>query len=223
MKMPVPNDWDGSTFCNYLVKWPQSTLWRIILRGLLSNPSLEAFWDATTGDVSQLIEDFQPALDTNLDELGCTNMNIPVGTIWLFAGQDMPDGWILCLGQTLNRDEAPDLFAAIGTQFGAPDANTFKLPDLRQRVPVGWDPGGYGAFDTIGETGGEITHTLTVPEMPSHSHSFAGNAGGTPTFMAITGSWAQTAPYATTSTGGGNAHNNLQPYLVLNYMIRVQA
>lgn len=224
MKMPIPNDWDGSTFCNYLVNWPQSTLWRIILRGLLSNPSLIDFWDAATGDIDQTIEDFRPALDQNLDELECTNMNIPVGTIWLFAGDVAPDGWLLCDGTEYLETDYPDLFSAIGRLYGGSSGEgTFWLPNLKGKVPVGFDSS-QSEFDFLGNSGGEKTHTLITGEMPAHNHDirWATNAGGSSTQYAPGGTFGGNHATIIQSQGGGQAHNNLQPYLVLNYMIRVQ-
>lgn len=220
MKMPIPNDWDGLTFCNFLVKWPQSTLWRIILRGLLSNPSLVEFWDATTGDVEQTIEDFRPALDINLDELECTNMNIPVGTIWIFAGEDAPEGWLFCNGQRLSWDTYPDLFAVIGLTYGGVGVDhLFDLPNLKGRVPVGFDSS-QSEFDVLGETGGAKTHTLTIAQMPSHRHTVSQVVNGAGSVQLLTQAGVAAISNQTNLTGSGEAHNNLQPYLTLNYIIR---
>lgn len=71
MKMPVPNDWDGVSTCSYTVLWPTGTLWRIILRGLITNPSLKAFWDPNTGDVDQTLADLEPISTFNIDNLEC--------------------------------------------------------------------------------------------------------------------------------------------------------
>lgn len=145
------------------------------------------------------------------------------GDVKLTARATAPDGWLLCQGQSLLRAEYPTLFAAIGTMYGSVDGTHFTLPNLKGRAPVGLDAA-QAEFDTLGETGGEKTHVLTTEQMPSHSHGLptemwrsgiqytAANAGGHNFTVLVSGS--------TNSTGGGLAHNNLQPYIVLNYVIK---
>ncbi len=101
MKMPIPDDWGGESFCDYSIRWPDSSSWRIILRGLLSNPSLVAFWDERTGDVTEVIDSFSQFLDGILDNLECGDMTIPIGSIFPYAGGNEPDGWLICDGRTL--------------------------------------------------------------------------------------------------------------------------
>lgn len=220
--MPIPNDWDGETFCNFVVKWPNSTLWRIILRGVCSGPYLEEFWDASTGNVAQVIEQFQEALNFLVDELRCEMAAfVPIGAYFPFAGFAAPEGYLLCDGEDYFAADYPELFAVIGRTYGGSiPGGTFNVPDLRKRVPVGQDINDF-RFNQIGETGGAVTHTLTINEIPSHNHSFpvsllgAGTGGGTP------GGGTNNPGYnATQNSGGGQAHNNLQPYIVSNYIIR---
>jgi microcystin-dependent protein len=147
------------------------------------------------------------------------------GVVLMFAGSAAPAGYLLCDGAAVSRTAYPALFDAIGTTHGVGDGSTtFNVPNLKGRVPVGRDAG-QTEFDALGETGGEKTHVLTIAEMPSHNHppasptsNFIGN--GSPFVVdTSTGSAIGTAT-TTGNTGGGGAHNNLQPYLVLNFIIK---
>lgn len=148
------------------------------------------------------------------------------GEVKLTAASAAPVGWLLCQGQSLLRAQYPGLFSAIGTTYGAADSTRFNLPDLRGRVAVGRDAA-QPEFDVLGEASGAKTHTLTVAEMPSHSHGQNVSAGASPG-PAIRRDWAgdgNGASYpqgiSTDSAGGGGAHNNLQPYITLNYIIKI--
>lgn len=133
------------------------------------------------------------------------------GTLELHAAfSDAINGWLACTGQAVSRSIYARLFAEIGTRYGAGDGTTtFNVPDLRNRVPL---PVGT-SYATIGNTGGEIEHTLTVAEMPSHTHTVpalvAGGGGGGVNAATISG----TTP--TTATGGDAPHNNMPPFQVV--------
>lgn len=134
-----------------------------------------------------------------------------------YSGGVVPAGWLKAEGQILNRADYPGLFAAIGTIHGAGDgATTFQLPDTRKRVLVGQDVS-EPLFATLGQVGGEINHVLTISEMPPHSHGINGGWGGGPTnngaFRVDTNSPA-TFWGSTFGEGGGQPHNNLQPFIV---------
>lgn len=158
----------------------------------------------------------------------------PTGVVLPFAGASAPTGWLLCFGQTVSRTTFAPLFAAIGTTYGAGDGSTtFALPDLRGRVAAGEDDmggtaasrlttGGSGVNGaSLGASGGSETHTLTVAQMPSHTHSYIGgsNAAGSGTVGAA-GQSQNGYTMATLSAGSGSAHNNTQPTIVLNYIIK---
>lgn len=153
---------------------------------------------------------------------------IPAGTINPWAGDDssIPSGWLLCDGTAVSRTTYAGLFAAVGTAFGVGDGSTtFNVPNLKGRVPVGRDSS-QSEFNARGETGGAKTHTLTTAQMPTHSHTVAFNLdnAGTNTnegLASSAGADVQITNTATTTAGSGEAHPNLQPYIVLAYLIKV--
>tara|TARA_A100000171_G_scaffold29402_1_gene27558 strand:- start:183 stop:1409 length:1227 start_codon:yes stop_codon:yes gene_type:complete len=161
------------------------------------------------------------------------------GMLMPYAGASAPSGWLLCYGQAISRTTYADLFTAIGTVYGVGDgSSTFNVPDLRGRVVAGQDDmGGSSANrltnqtgglngDTLGDTGGSETHTLTEAQLPAHSHgNVVTNVGATSSTntgdginrIRLTGI---TQSKSATSTGSGDAHNNVQPTIILNYIIK---
>jgi microcystin-dependent protein len=149
----------------------------------------------------------------------------PIGTIIPFAGSPIPDGYLVCDGSAVSRTTYADLFAVIGVIYGSGDGSTtFNLPNLKGRVLTGQDTNDT-AFDVIGETGGEKTHQLTWDEMPSHTHGRRTTCGGrgatSPDGSSAGGyKWHDSNNGQTESAGSDQPHNNLQPYLVTNYIIK---
>jgi len=154
-----------------------------------------------------------------------------VGEIRMFAGNFAPAGWMFCEGQLLPISENQTLFQLIGTTYGGDGQSTFALPDLRGRVPLH-----FGNGFTLAETGGAETVTLTVSQIPAHSHALLASGasasttspgGALPAAAAnatITpyGSDAPTGPLHSSSmgsTGGSQPHNNFQPYLCVDFII----
>lgn len=142
-----------------------------------------------------------------------------------------PKGWALCNGQLLPINQNQALFSLLGTTYGGDGRVNFALPDLRARVPLHM-----GAGFTLGQRGGEPSHTLTQSEMAAHIHfaqgsSTAGNSappGGN--LLAATPALIYNPPPAATTlqpntlgnTGGSQAHENMQPYLTLTFCIALQ-
>lgn len=153
---------------------------------------------------------------------------VPVGAVMAYSSINAPKGWLNCLGQEVSREEYAELFSIIGTTYGVGDEETtFNLPNLSGRVVVGQGSGAGLTTRSIGSTGGAETHTLTTSEMPSHSHDVSNTVQksglNTPGSLDNDGSeidTVNTISTASTSDGGGEAHNNMQPFAVLNYIIK---
>jgi len=164
--------------------------------------------------------------------INATNLNATInltGFIQMFAGSTAPTGWLICDGSAVSRTTYADLYAVIGTTYGTGDGSTtFNLPNLKGKVVVGQDSNDTD-FDTLGETGGEKTHTLTTNEIPSHYHPYLGYRANNLTFNGSAQYFGTAYASSTTVTttggntslaGGGQAHNILQPYIVMNYIIK---
>lgn len=152
-----------------------------------------------------------------------------VGEIRMFAGNFAPVGWALCQGQIIPISENETLFNLIGTTYGGDGQQTFALPNLQSRIPLHVGP----SF-ALGQTAGEEEVTLTREQMPAHAHALiASTASGTQSSPAgnTLAASATVALYngnppnqvlaapAVQNTGGGQPHENMQPFLVLNFII----
>ena len=160
-----------------------------------------------------------------------------VGEIRMFGGNFAPAGWMFCEGQLLPISENETLFNLIGTTYGGDGQSTFALPDLRGRLPnhQGTNPGTGSTF-TLAENGGVEEVTLTVNQIPQHSHALIASnniAAQTVPTSQVGGknSGASNAPYGTdqplttlnaqavSTVGGSQPHSNFQPYLCINFII----
>jgi microcystin-dependent protein len=187
------------------------THWDDLIDGMLAEHKQDGTHDAITA--------------TSISVNGVSVIN-PTGTVLTYAGSSTPTGYLLCDGNAVSRSTYSALFAVIGTTYGAGDnSTTFNLPNLKGKVPAGRDSADT-SFDNLGKTGGAKTHTLTVDEMPSHNHRKATKYTTGTTNFTDPQSWPRVdatsvvANLFTDNTGGGQAHNNLQPYIVLNYIIK---
>ena len=146
---------------------------------------------------------------------------IPAGNVSATARASAPDGWLLCDGQAVSRTTYEVLFTAISTTYGAGNGSTtFNVPNLKGRVPVGVDAG-QTEFDTLGETGGAKTHTLTVDEITLDStHRMINSSIFAPTSSAAPLVSASGSRHPYTARKTADPHNNLQPYIALNYIVK---
>lgn len=137
---------------------------------------------------------------------GLLNAIVPIGAVLPFWGLQEPTGWLLCKGQAVSRTDYKELFAVIGIRSGAGNGtSTFNVPDLRERVIYG--VGDSGSFtQTMGAVVGETAHTLTISEMPSHTHSLSQNNN------AHTFAWGASGSVATDATARGSASTGNQLY-----------
>lgn len=152
---------------------------------------------------------------------------LPIGTLQPFLGTTAPQGYLFCEGQLLDKAKYPELYNICGNLFGESSTTQFYLPDLRGRVIAGYDENDT-SFNTIGKLLGEKSHTLTVNEMPSHKHSISYiKSNITPlTDAGVSGYNGNNQGIGRTSvdnTGGGKAHNNIQPTLVLKWIVKAYA
>ncbi len=136
-----------------------------------------------------------------------------------------PDGpWLACDGSAVSRTTYARLFAAIGTTWGIGNgSSTFNLPDLQGRTVIGSGAGSGLTSRAIADSGGEETHVLTTPEIPSHSHVErvnTGSGGTTGVQVNTTGSGTGATSISTDATGGGGAHNTMPPFKAAPYFIR---
>ena len=155
-----------------------------------------------------------------------------VAEIRMFAGNFAPRGWMFCEGQLLQISQNDMLFSLLGTVYGGDGQTTFGLPDLRGRSPVH-----RGSSISLGQMGGEESHSVNQAEMPSHDHvaqaSSNAASGAVPTGNVV----ADSAPNqiyrlpaevrdlragTVGNAGGGQSHENMQPFLVLNFIIALQ-
>ncbi|WP_162909797.1 phage tail protein [Aggregatilinea lenta] len=172
----------------------------------------------------------ETALEFIMPATGGGGDSLPVGAGFMWFAAALPSSkYQWCAGQVLATAEYPDLFAAIGYQFGG-SGGAFNLPDLRGRSPLGLDNmGGTSAnrvtaasADVIGGSGGEENHQLTIAEMPSHQHmEFRGTGSGSYTFQSGATTFGSYAVGRSTEANGGNGtHNNMSPFLALPFIIK---
>jgi microcystin-dependent protein len=149
--------------------------------------------------------------------------------IRIFSFNFAPRGWAMCNGQTLSIQQNQALFSLLGTTYGGNGSTNFNLPNLQSRTPIHFAPS-----YPLGSLGGEQSHTLTIAELPIHNHVPIGCSTNATTGDPTAGVWATTASSLNFTTaapnnnmssgaignaGGSQPHNNMPPYLVLNFCI----
>jgi microcystin-dependent protein len=154
-----------------------------------------------------------------------------LGEVKIISWNFPPKGWTFCNGQLLPINQNQALFSILGTTYGCDGRTTFALPNLQGRMPVH-----VGDGIVLGERGGETAHTLNITELPAHQHTPLGSSTNPPTSPTAQGNlWSanNAKPFAAsgaagmnpaciTNTGGSQPHENMSPYLVLNFIIALQ-
>jgi microcystin-dependent protein len=161
-----------------------------------------------------------------------------VAEIRIFPFNFAPQGWAFCDGQLLPLSQNTALFSLLGTTYGGDGKSNFALPDMQGGAPMHPGQGPGLSLHDLGETGGSETVMLLESEIPSHSHSVSGSNGpanlqapaadrvlgraNANVFLDTPGNLVTLAPQALAPAGGGLPHNNMQPYLTLNFNIALQ-
>jgi microcystin-dependent protein len=157
-----------------------------------------------------------------------------VGEIRIFAGNFAPNGWMFCEGQTLPISQNDVLFTLIGTMYGGDGEETFNLPNLASRVPIHFGTAPNGVTYQMAEMAGTEQETLSVQQIPNHTHTLLGSTGaatkgnpsgavlgtsGQVSYMMESDAALAMSAQAITPVGGSQPHENTQPFLCMNYII----
>jgi microcystin-dependent protein len=157
-----------------------------------------------------------------------------VAEIRIFAGNFAPRGWAFCDGQLMQLSQNTALFSLLGTIYGGDGKTNFALPNLPGRAPMQPGQGPGLSLRDLGESGGSETATLSASEMPAHTHGLlatpgatqanpdAGQGLGNAPMYQVPGTLVSLGAGALGPTGGNLPHNNMQPYLTLNFIIALQ-
>lgn len=219
-------------FGDYLIGWQSSPVNVEIESGELSSKGEEIEWSQEgsgawlpkikSGAISAA--KLKSALELPLSMLSSAVQQglFVSGDIKPTALSSAPTGWLLCDGASKLRAEYSTLFSAIGTTYGSADGTHFYLPTLQGRVPVGAGTGSGLSARTLGAASGEESHQLSLNEMPSHAHAIAVTEVGN---LVASGNQAQyvfagPGEKVTLANGGNAFHNNMQPYTVVNFLIK---
>lgn len=203
--------------------------WRSHVLGMLEDGTHLNYWSGTEAEKLDAASEFQAVLEAVM----AGTRKERIGEVKMWSGRDIPDNWLMCDGQTYNRADYPELYDMLHPTLQV-SSEAFKTPDMVYRFPQGavrLTGDNWSYEDMLGTTGGEAEHTLTVNEMPAHTHAPAtpGESFVTTSTSLNTGRVLATATGAnyqrvfggetTANRGGGQPHNNLPPYFTLYFCI----
>lgn len=217
----APSDnWDAPTVAHdagSVTTFSINHTWRTLLVDALKRLTIESTYNGTEAETYAAVN-FAKALIEDLYNIESVGGDMPIGAVSAFMVTSVPAGWLLCDGSQYLRVDYPDLYAIIEPAFIV-DADNFIVPDLLNRVIMGAE-----TPRNPGSTGGTSSVTLTEAEMPVHDHEvqafFTGGVAGTVNYTPNAGWTLNRDVRVTDETGGGEAHNNLQPFLTLDFYIR---
>ena len=232
----TPEDAPGTALCR-TVFIPAGLHYEAAFRGaylILCNPENWEEHGAQTPEACAAA--FQDAFFQTLENWEeCQVPGLIVGQILILAQASLHAGWLACDGAIYNVVDYPDLYAVLGGNFGGDGVDTFAVPDLRGRVPLGYGDSPGLTSRAVGDAGGEETHSLTEAELALHDHDMSHNHTGSRKFTqsnAVAGSGlafldatAGTAVVTvangstTGNTGSGDAHENMPPFCVLSFYV----
>lgn len=201
---------EAAALSRYEVCMPDSAEWRTQLWGAISLLLQGWQWEGES-----------PLTDEEISEEYLAVINsfrrcvVNAGVISSFAGATAPEGTLICDGASYDTDDYSLLFDVIGYVYGGSGQN-FNIPDLRERFPLG-----LGGGASLGDTGGQATVTLAGTHMPNHDHDYGGTFPGlhdVPIGL-VPVAIPSLLPEQTSSEGGGNPHENMPPFITLNYII----
>lgn len=233
MPIPTPIELDPNETIEIILRWRGGWGITSIIDGwllhLTHNYAYQQYGSVTVPQVGDIMREMYNCL---LDK----EPVMPVGTIIDYAGDSIPAGYLLCDGASYLASDYPKL-AAIGGLISVQPGGYIRVPDLRRRVVIGGEDPAGGTPYPYGGTGGTATHTLTSTEMPAHTHTQQAHSHqqyGLNVYPIQTGNVSARlqddvtlSPTSSTTavnqaTGGGAAHNNMQPYMALHKLIRAK-
>lgn len=202
----TPDDAPGEAVC-YKVWLPSGTFYEACAVGAFLDLARPENWERVNGQSPEIVA---AAFDVTWEKSIWWERCCMIGMVFWWPVITPPDNALMCNGGLYNAADYPDLYALIGTKFGGSTGVNFRVPSLGERFIYGTED------DEIGEVGGEENHTLTIGEMPSHSHRLdATIVPSDPVGVEPTLGYSAVSLLQTRSEGGGNSHNNMPPYFKL--------
>lgn len=224
----IPSDVNPPEEYRRVLCIPGTPEWLALVTGALYVLTQAWYWNAQTGDVDAVVARAKQMYFEFQDQSGeCDTSTMLISEVRMWAGLTTPGtGWLECDGASLLRADYPELFEALGTQWGAVDGTHFNIPDFRSRSPMGQgrlDGNIANPLYQLGNEFGELSHALTVGELAPHSHT-----NPVPPYGLVVGGSNQ-VPFGaglglagigdTGSAGSGAAHNTVHPVTVVRFFI----